>query len=288
MGNNLNDLFEAENMLEKEMKQIKELINIRSDYGQQQASVFVNINNVEANNLGISKIDVANNLALRFSNGIPITSVWEDDYAVDVVLKAKNLFPNNFDNISDEYISTFLGNAVPLRQIATTEVDYHPGQIVRPKRIVLHQSAIRLKRGYNVVNTIDKVKSCIKNKCQPPASVNVEWGGVREQDQILMPMIIYGVIIAVAIIFMILVFHFRKIKLALLILGAALLSVFGASVGILITGMEYSLTSVLGLVALMGIIVRNGIIMYDYAEEQRLHYNKTAYEAAMGSRVKEE
>jgi multidrug efflux pump subunit AcrB len=203
MGNNLNDLFEAENMLEKEMKQIKELINIRSDYGQQQASVFVNINNVEANNLGISKIDVANNLALRFSNGIPITSVWEDDYAVDVVLKAKNLFPNNFDNISDEYISTFLGNAVPLRQIATTEVDYHPGQIVRRNGLYCISLLSDVKRGYNVVNTIDKVKSCIKNKCQPPASVNVEWGGVREQDQILMPMIIYGVIIAVAIIFMI-------------------------------------------------------------------------------------
>lgn len=281
MGNNLNDLYEAKNRLEKEMKQIKELTNIRSDYGQQQASVFVNINNVEANNLGISKIDVANNLALRFSNGIPITSVWEDDYAVDVVLKAKNLFPNNFDNISDEYISTFLGNAVPLRQIATTEVDYHPGQIVRRNGVYCISLLSDVKRGYNVVNTTDKIESCIKNKCQLPASVNVEWGGVREQDQILMPMIIYGVIIAVAIIFMILVFHFRKINLALLILGAALLSVFGGSVGILIMGMEYSLTSVLGLVALMGIIVRNGIIMYDYAEEQRLHYNKSAYEAAI-------
>lgn len=97
----------------------------------------------------------------------------------------------------------------------------------------------------------------------------------------LMPMIIYGLIIAVAIIFMILVFHFRKINLALLILSASLLSVFGGSVGILIMGMEYSLTSVLGLVALMGIIVRNGIIMYDYAEELRLIHGRTAYDAAL-------
>ena len=94
-------------------------------------------------------------------------------------------------------------------------------------------------------------------------------------------MIIYGLIIAVAIIFMILVFHFRKINLALLILSASLLSVFGGSVGILIMGMEYSLTSVLGLVALMGIIVRNGIIMYDYAEELRLMHGRTAYDAAL-------
>ncbi len=280
-SNDLNDLLEAESIVKKEIKQMKELINLRSDYGEQQAGVYVNINNIEANNLGISKVDVSNNLALRFSNGIPITSVWEGDYAVDIVLKADNNTSNTFEDIPNEYISTLLGNAVPLRQIATVEADFNPGQIVRRNGLYCISLLSDVKRDYNVVNTTDKVEKLIKNKCTLPETVEVQWGGVREQDLILMPMIVYGLIIAVAIIFMILVFHFRKINLALLILGAALLSVFGGSVGILIMGMEYSLTSVLGLVALMGIIVRNGIIMYDYAEEQRLHYNKSAYEAAI-------
>ena len=130
-SNDLNDLVDAESIVKKEIKQMKELINLRSDYGEQQAGVYVNINNIEANNLGISKVDVSNNLALRFSNGIPITSVWEGDYAVDIVLKADNNTSNTFEDIPNEYISPLLGNAVPLRQIATVEADFNPGQIVR-------------------------------------------------------------------------------------------------------------------------------------------------------------
>ena len=280
-GNHLPDLMLAKNKLLKEIKGMKEILFVHSDYGELQPSVLVNIDNVEANNLGISKVDVSNNLALRFNSGIPITSIWEDDYSIDVVLKAENDKQPNFTDIPNEYISTVVGNTVPLRQIATTSADFNPGQIVRRNGVYCLSLLAEVKREYNVVNVTSKIASNINDRVQLPKSVTIDWGGVREQDKMLMPMIIYGLIIAVAIIFMILVFHFRKINLALLILSASLLSVFGGSVGILIMGMEYSLTSVLGLVALMGIIVRNGIIMYDYAEELRLMHGRTAYDAAL-------
>lgn len=280
-GNHLPDLMLAKNKLLKEIKSMKEILFVHSDYGELQPSVLVNIDNVEANNLGISKVDVSNNLALRFNSGIPITSIWEDDYSVDVVLKAENDKQPNFTDIPNEYISTIVGNTVPLRQIATTSADFNPGQIVRRNGVYCLSLLAEVKRDYNVVNVTSKIASNINDRVQLPKSVTIDWGGVREQDKMLMPMIIYGLIIAVAIIFMILVFHFRKINLALLILSASLLSVFGGSVGILIMGMEYSLTSVLGLVALMGIIVRNGIIMYGYAEELRLMHGRTAYDAAL-------
>ena len=280
-GNHLPDLILAKNKLLKEIKSMKEILFVHSDYGELQPGVLVNIDNVEANNLGISKVDVSNNLALRFNSGIPITSIWEDDYSVDVVLKAENDKQPNFTDIPNEYISTIVGNTVPLRQIATTSADFNPGQIVRRNGVYCLSLLAEVKRDYNVVNVTSKIASNINDRVQLPKSVTIDWGGVREQDKMLMPMIIYGLIIAVAIIFMILVFHFRKINLALLILSASLLSVFGGSVGILIMGMEYSLTSVLGLVALMGIIVRNGIIMYDYAEELRLIHGRTAYDAAL-------
>ncbi len=280
-GNHLPDLLLAESILLKEIKNMKEILFVHSDYKDLQPGVLVNIDNVEANNLGISKIDVANNLALRFSSGIPITSIWEDDYSVDVVLKAESDKQPNFNDIPDEYISTLIGNTVPLRQLATTTADFTPGQIVRRNGVYCLTLLAEVNRGYNVVNVTSQIASNIKKHIQLPKSVTINWGGVREQDMMLMPTIVYGLIIAVAIIFMILVFHFRKINLALLIFSTAMLSVFGGSVGILIMRMEYSLTSVLGLVALMGIIVRNGIIMYDYAEELRLIHGKTAYDAAL-------
>jgi len=87
-------------------------------------------------------------------------------------------------------------------------------------------------------------------------------------------------IISILMIFLILLFHLRNISLALLVLSSAALSVVGAAAGMLIMHVEFSLTSILGIVSLIGIIVRNGIIMLDYAEELRRHKKMTVLEAA--------
>lgn len=84
-----------------------------------------------------------------------------------------------------------------------------------------------------------------------------------------MPQVISGVMVAILVIFFILLFHFKRISLALVNLSSMSLCIFGAAIGLFITGYDVSLTCVLGVVSLMGILVRNGIIMLDYAEELR-------------------
>ena len=78
----------------------------------------------------------------------------------------------------------------------------------------------------------------------------------------------------------ILLFHFKRISLALVNLSSMSLCIFGAAVGLCITGYDVSLTCVLGVVSLMGILVRNGIIMLDYAEELRREKGLSVRDAA--------
>lgn len=80
---------------------------------------------------------------------------------------------------------------------------------------------------------------------------------------------IAALLIAVAIIFVILIFHFKNIRTVLLVLLSLALCVFGTAVGVKIMGLPFGVTCMLGIVSLMGILVRNGIIMIDYAEELR-------------------
>lgn len=99
-----------------------------------------------------------------------------------------------------------------------------------------------------------------------------------------MPSIIGGLVIAAVIIFFILLLHFRKISIAALIFASLLLCLFGTAAGILIQGVDLSITCILGVVSLMGILVRNGIIMFDYAEELRategMHAEEAIYHSA--------
>lgn len=114
-----------------------------------------------------------------------------------------------------------------------------------------------------------------------PQGVVLSVGGQQEYDKESLPMILGGLAVSVVIIFFILLAHFRKINLALLIMGSISLTIFGAALGVLIMGQDISLTGVLGIISLMGILVRNGIIMLDYAEELRHKHQFDVYNAAL-------
>ncbi len=280
-GNNPEKLKQIAARVMDEMRRMGKLQLVRNNFQEELPGVAVEINNEEANRLGISKPTVATNLALQYSEGIPVTTVWEGDYPVQVVLKAEQEKPIGFDKLRGEYISSITGVAVPLGQIADINPDWSTGQIVRRNGVYCISILSDVKRGENVVNVVKDVQKVIRDKVPISDDVELTWGGAKEQDSVIWPMLLKGIVIAVLIIFMILVFHFKKVSLSLLILGISCLSIFGAVIGLSVMQMEYSLTSVLGLVALMGIIVRNGIIMYDYAEDQRINFGKSAHDAAL-------
>ena len=113
-----------------------------------------------------------------------------------------------------------------------------------------------------------------------PEDVTVKWGGLTGLNESLIPEILMGVVFAIAVIFAFLLYDFGNIGLALLSLSATLLCLFGAFAGLKIFGLDFGITSVLGVVSLIGIIVRNGIIMFEYAETLRRDEGKSAKEAA--------
>jgi CzcA family heavy metal efflux pump len=75
--------------------------------------------------------------------------------------------------------------------------------------------------------------------------------------------------IASALVFVVLVIHFRAFRPAVLILAAAPLSLAGALLALVVTGTELNVSSAMGLVLLIGLVVKNGIVLLDYAERER-------------------
>ena len=89
--------------------------------------------------------------------------------------------------------------------------------------------------------------------------------------------------IASALVFVILVVHFRAFSAAILILGAAPLSLAGSLIALVLTGTELNVSSAMGLVLLVGLVVKNGIVLLDYAERERLRgvpAREAVYDAA--------
>jgi multidrug efflux pump subunit AcrB len=176
-----------------------------------------------------------------------------------------------------------LGANVPLRQVATLSPDWTQGQITHRNgmRTLSVLADVKFSENFNAV--FSKVREFTDVEISPnlPSGMKMEYGGNPEMEAEVMEPMSQGLLIAFVIIFMILLFHFCKLSRASLVMVSSLLSLFGAAFGVWILGIDFSTTAMLGIVGLIGIIVRNGIIMFDYIEKLRSEQNVPVREAAI-------
>lgn len=282
-GDSLQDIIAVAHKVEGIMRKVKGLQLVRNDFGSPLPGVSVTMKEPEANRLGITKAMLSANIALRFGDGIPLTTVWENDYPVSVKMKSDYTDSDRFAALAGEYIPVMGGGvSVPLRQIADIKPCYTYGALYHRNGIRTISVFAEPMSGYNVNNITMEIQDSIKKLDLPP-TVSIETGGMLERDLETQPQVFSGVLVAVLIIFFILIFHFRKISLALVNLSSMALCIMGAALGLMISGYDMSLTGVLGVVSLMGILVRNGIIMLDYAEELRRDQGMSVKEAAFSA-----
>ncbi len=272
-ADSISDLKKAARQVSACMRDIEGIHLVRTNFEDPLPSIRITPDYTEGNRLGVNKTILSANLAIHFGDGLPMSTLWEGDYPVKMVLKSEN-----DSSLANEYIPVMGGTtSVPLRQLAKITPAWHDGSIVRRNGVRTISIIGEPMRGYNADKLAAKLGKELSERCP---DLKWEMGGMPEKDAETLPQVMSGVMIAVLIIFFILLFHFKRISLALVNLSSMSLCIFGAAIGLCITGYDVSLTCVLGVVSLMGILVRNGIIMLDYAEELRRDKGLSVRDAA--------
>ena len=273
---------DAQRVLEA-MKLMPGLLLAQTDFNEPLPAIDIQLKEDEATRLGVTNLGLESTLAMRYGDGLAIANVWEGDYGLPVKLKSTKADHALPTEVKDELVPVAAGLAdVPLRQVADVVPTWKEGQIVRRNGIYTATVQADLIMGENALKMTARVQEMM-NGIQLSDGVTVSYGGDMEKTDEWMPQIMGGLMIAIVIIFFILLGHFRKISIALLIFGSMTLCVFGTAFGVWIQGVDFSITAILGVTALMGIIVRNGIIMIDYAEELRTTEHMTAEQAIFHS-----
>lgn len=261
------------------LRQMPQLVLVQSDFNEPQVATKVVLREDEATRLGITNLGVESTLAMRYGNGFTVATVWDGDYDIAVKLKSERADSASLTDVRDELIPLVGGlGSVPLRQVADVIPSWQNGQLCHRNGVFTLTVQAELQRGMNSMAVTTKVHEKLKDLILSPG-VTLTYGGELEDNVEKVPQIISALIFAAVIIFFILVIHFHKLNLASLIFVSMFLCVFGIAAGILIQGCDLTMTSTLGVVALMGIIVRNGIIMFDYAEELRATEGMTSSQA---------
>lgn len=283
-GESLDSIRVAVDTIESILRGMPELVTVQSDLSDPLQAAEIRLKEDEASRLGISNIQVETALALRYGSGIPVASVWEGDDNIPVSIKSETSDHATNEDLMNELIPVAGGlSCVPLRQVAEIVPVWKVGQIVRRNGILTATVQADLQRGENGMAVVGKVQQQLDG-LSLPQGVQLAYGGDLEDSADKMPPVMNGLMVAALMIFFILVLHFHRVNIATLIFLSMALCLFGTAAGILIQGVEFSITCVLGIVSLMGIIVRNGIIMIDYAEElretERMHVREAIWHSA--------
>lgn len=258
---------------------------IHTDFDGYQVYANVKLDPVEAGRLGITKSTLSMSLASHYGD-MPLTTLWEGSYAVPVKLKTeKKDLSDDFSSLEKTMIPSLLpGVWVPLRQVATVNPSWEPVQITRRNGVHCITIGADLRYGQSQPEVMKSIKKQMKHEFIPqlPDGISFSYGGLDEINKELLPELVVGFIIMVLIIFFFLVYALKKISLALLSLCSTLLCFLGAIIGLKIFDIDFGITSILGVVSLVGIVVRNAIIMFQFAEEkiaEGMNVKEAAHEA---------
>ena len=263
-----------------------ELLWVHCDYNNIAPSTRLVLKADEATRLGITQTMLS--LYLReATQGATLTTLYEGSYAVPVVIYTAGANALSADELGAIQVPTAIpGVWVPLRQVASIEPEWHHTSLERRNAVRTMTVGADLKGATSQVDAERKVKKWVDTHLtELPEGVEIAYGGLTEINNLIVPQILWSIVAALAVMLVLLLYHFGKIGLALLTLSSAILCLFGSMLGLWIFGLDISITAVLGIVSLIGIIVRNAIMMYEHAEAARkykhLTYREAAYQAGL-------
>ena len=285
-GENWAELAPYADSIKHYLLQQPELQWVHSDYDNIAASTRIVLKAEEATRLGVTQTMLS--LYLRqATQGATVTTLYEGSYGVPVVVYTAGADTMSIDQLAALPVPTAIpGLWVPLRQVAALEPAWHHTMLERRNAVRTITVGADIRGTTSQVEMQRRTRKWIETHITDlPEGVSIVDGGLTEINGLIVPQILWSVVAALAVMLVLLIYHFGKLGLALLALSSAVLCLFGAMLGLWIFQLDISITAVLGVVSLIGIIVRNAIMMYEYAEDTRKYkqysYRDAAFHAGL-------
>lgn len=272
-GDNLDSLIAVSERLNKYLaeKRIPGVEELRSDFQADKPEIVFDLNRERMNNEGISTGQVVGALRTAvFGKEISRFRDANDDYPI--TLRVKKDQRENIDavrNMPMLFRDMGMGGIlreVPISAFADIEYGETYGGIKRKdlKRIISLQSNVLT--GYNENEVVMAVQREVAN-FNAPAGITITMGGQQEEQAETMGFLGKAMMISVGLIFLLLIMQFNSLSRTVVIMSEIIFSIFGVFLGVGIFRNDFSIVmSGIGIIALAGIVVRNGILLIEFMD----------------------
>ncbi len=267
VGEAIQELERIGSQVEEMLAQVPFSVFVHRDYFNESCRVDVNVNEELANRLGITHSLISKQVDGAF-DGVPVSTFWEGDRAVSILLRLAPDSRSSFSDVGDAYISSQLTRArVPLRAISNLEPEWQTSRIVRRNGVRTLTIRAFVDKGHYASQLLDAVRPRIEALPLPPG-YRIFYGGDKDNTDETMPEMLTALGISIVAIFITLLIQFRRVSEVLIVMSSIPLAMPGAVLGLIVTRNPFGFTAFMGLIALCGIVVRNAIILVDYINER--------------------
>lgn len=275
-GNNLEDLLTASEQVMEMLSHVDGLTEISNGQEESDAEVRIVINKDKAMRLGLTVAQVYQEIAKALTTDSTFTTltVGSDTYDVSIV---DNTRTPNLDDIFDlEFETTATdedGNTVKethrLGEFASRRTGESYASISRENSSRYISVTSTTMEGYNTTLISRDVEKEMQN-LNLPAGCTAEIAGESTQVNDMVQEMVKMMALALAFIYFIMVAQFQSLLSPFIVLFTIPLAFTGGMLGLLIAGEQLSLISLMGFLVLMGVVVNNGIVFVDYANQLRI------------------
>jgi multidrug efflux pump subunit AcrB len=275
-----NALHQKADEVEAAIKKIQGVVDTKNGVIVSGPAITFNIDPQRAARFGVTATDIANTVTTAMS-GDAASSILQQGRLITV----RVIFPpevrTSLDKVRALQVRSSSGTLFRLDQVADVEYDKGQTEIARDG---LRQTVAVTGRleGKDLGTAIAEIKNLLSKEVKLPPGMTIEYGGLYQEQQSSFRELVISLVLAIVLVFLTLLIEFRSFAHPIAIVTGAVLALGGVLLGLFITQTTLNVVSLMGMIMIVGIVAKNGILMLD-AVEDHLAAGDTVREALLRS-----
>ncbi len=280
-------LRERADQVKAVMRQSPNTRGVNDNWNESIKVVRLQVDQAKARALGVSSASIAQTARTALS-GSTIGQYREGDLLIDIVLRQPLAEREAVSDLAYAYLPTASGKVIPLSQIARPVLGWEPGVMWRENReyaITVQADIVAGKQGATVTNELlPAIRTLEAQWALQGAGYRVEVAGTVAESSKGSSSIAAGVPVMLFVIFTLLMLQLHSFSRAMLVFLTGPLGMAGVAAALLMLNRPFGFVALLGVIALMGMIMRNSVILIDQIEQNQAA-GMTAWDAIVEAAV---
>lgn len=266
--------------VEAAIKKVRGVVDTKNGVVISGPAITFRIDPQKAARFGVTPDDIAKTTATAMT-GDESSFILQQDR----LIKVRVIFPedvrSSLDKVKAIQVRSSSGQLLRVDQVADVEYDKGQTEIVR-ENLRQNVSITGRLEGVDLGTAINQIKSVLAKEVKLPPGMTIEFGGLYQEQQSSFGELMISLVLAVLLVFITLLIEFRSFAHPIAIVTGAVLALAGVLLALFITGMTLNVVSLMGMIMIVGIVAKNGILMLD-AVEDHLAAGDTLREALLRS-----